>query len=55
MLDRLVDEGLTVVIAEQHRAVVEELCTSFVVLRSGEVAGVGRADVDSIDAYYQAL
>lgn len=42
-------------LAEQHRAVVEALCSSFVVLRGGEVAGQGRVDPATIDAHYLAL
>lgn len=37
-LERLRESGLTIVIAEQHLRVIEELCTRFLVLRAGEVA-----------------
>ena len=51
----LSDEGLTIVLAEQHRSVVEYVCDEFVVLRGGEIAGAGPVDSKSIDAYYLTL
>ena len=51
----LADEGLTVVLAEQHRSVVELVCDEFVVLRGGEIAGAGPVDPASIDTFYLTL
>ena len=55
ILDYLIDEGLTVVLAEQHRSIVEALCSSFAVLRGGEVAGSGAIEQGTIDTHYLAL
>ena len=51
----LSSEGLSIVLAEQHRSVVEAVCDTFVVLRSGEIVGAGPADPQEIDQHYLAL
>ncbi len=55
VLRYLSDEGLTIILAEQHRSVVERICDDFLVLRGGEVAGSGKVDSTAIDAHYLAL
>ena len=55
VLRYLSDEGLTIVLAEQHRSVVEFLCDAFLVLRAGEVVGSGPVESSAIDAHYLAL
>jgi ABC-type branched-subunit amino acid transport system ATPase component len=47
VLEQLAGEGLTVVLAEQHRAVVERICDAFLLMRSGEpgAGGVGGHEV----------
>lgn len=51
----LSSEGLSIVLAEQHRSVVEAVCDTFLVLRSGEIVGAGPADPQEIDQHYLAL
>jgi branched-chain amino acid transport system ATP-binding protein len=55
VLEHLVEEGLTIVLAEQDRAIVEDLCESFVMLRSGESAGGGRIGPGAIERFYDRL
>jgi branched-chain amino acid transport system ATP-binding protein len=55
VLEHLVEQGLTIVLAEQHRAIVEELCDEFLMLRSGESAGGGRVAAGAIERFYDRL
>jgi ABC-type branched-subunit amino acid transport system ATPase component len=55
VLEHLVDEGLSIVLAEQQRAVVEALCHSFVMLRAGEAAGAGALSSETLDQFYRSL
>ena len=55
VLEHLQNKGLTLVLAEQHHHIVAALCSHFVVLRSGEVAGYDRTEADAIDRYYSVL
>ena len=55
VLEHLVARGLTIVLAEQHRAIVEALCGSFVMLRSGEHAGAGAVAAGAIERFYERL
>jgi ABC-type branched-subunit amino acid transport system ATPase component len=55
VLEHLVSQGLTIVLAEQHRAIVEELCDAFLMLRSGESAGGGRVAAGAIERFYSQL
>ena len=51
----LVASGLTVVLADQHRALVEHLCTHYHVLRAGETVGHGPVEPGAIERFYQSL
>jgi len=55
VLKHLSNEGLTLVLAEQHHHIVLDLCTHFLVLRGGEVAGYDRAEPEAIARHYSAL
>jgi branched-chain amino acid transport system ATP-binding protein len=55
VLEHLVGEGLTIVLAEQQRAIVEQLCGSFLMLRSGESAGAGPIVKGAIERFYERL
>jgi ABC-type branched-subunit amino acid transport system ATPase component len=55
VLHQLTQTGLTLVLAEQHHHTVLSLCTHFVVLRSGEIAGYDRADAEAIARHYSTL
>mgnify|MGYP001132517074 CR=1 FL=1 len=55
VLAHLVAEGLSLVLADQHRSLIEALCDEFVVLRSGELAGNGAVNAEAFDHYDQRL
>jgi len=55
VLRRLADDGLSLVLADQHRALVEPLCDRFVALRAGEAAGGGPITPAALDAYDERL
>jgi branched-chain amino acid transport system ATP-binding protein len=55
VLEHLVASGLSIVLAEQHRSIVEELCDSFLMLRAGESAGAGRIGDESLEQFYGSL
>ncbi|MDX6724064.1 MAG: branched-chain amino acid transport system ATP-binding protein livF [Solirubrobacteraceae bacterium] len=55
VLEHLVEQGLTILLAEQDRSIVEDLCESFVMLRSGESAGGGRLGSGAIERFYDRL
>jgi ABC-type branched-subunit amino acid transport system ATPase component len=52
VLERLIQAGLTLVLAEQHHHIVASLCSHFLVLRSGEVAGYAETNPSAINSYY---
>jgi ABC-type branched-subunit amino acid transport system ATPase component len=51
VLGRLVEEGLTLILAEQHHHIVAAMCSHFLVLRGGEVAAY-ESDPATIERYY---
>jgi branched-chain amino acid transport system ATP-binding protein len=55
VLEHLVEQGLTIVLAEQQRAIVEQLCRTFLMLRSGESAGSGPIVEGAIERFYDRL
>ena len=55
VLQHLVASGLTIVVAEQHQWMVERLCDSFLLLRSGEAAASGPISPGAIAGYYGSL
>jgi branched-chain amino acid transport system ATP-binding protein len=55
VLQHLVRSGLTLVVAEQHQWMVERLCDSFLLLRSGEAAASGPISPGAIAGYYGSL
>ena len=55
VLGHLVAEGLSLILADQHRSLIEALCDDFVVLRSGELAGSGAVSAEAFDHYDQRL
>lgn len=55
VLAHLVAEGLSLVLADQHRSLIEALCDEFVVLRSGELAAGGAVSAEAFDHYDQRL
>ena len=55
VLRRLADDGLSLVLADQHRALVEPLCDRFVALRAGDAAGAGPITPAALDAYDERL
>jgi ABC-type branched-subunit amino acid transport system ATPase component len=55
VLQHLVASGLTLVVAEQHQWMVERLCDSFLLLRSGEAAASGPISPGAIAGYYSSL
>jgi ABC-type branched-subunit amino acid transport system ATPase component len=55
VLRHLSQQGLTLVLAEQHHHIVSALCEEFLVLRSGEAAGYDRTSEEAIQRHYSAL
>ena len=55
VLEHLIAEGLTIILAEQHRALVERLCSTVLVLRAGESVASGPLEPGVIDTHYRAL
>jgi urea transport system ATP-binding protein len=55
VLRHLISEGLTLVLAEQHHHIVLALCSRFLVLRGGEVAGSDVAEPEAIERHYSRL
>ncbi len=55
VLRHLGERGVTIVLAEQHRALVEHLCTTFLVLRAGEATEGRQRPIDAIHDYDRAL
>ncbi|MFT4035105.1 MAG: ATP-binding cassette domain-containing protein [Patulibacter sp.] len=55
VLRHLVAEGLSLILADQHRSLVEALCDEFIVLRSGERADGGAVHGHAFDHYDRRL
>jgi len=55
IVQELVAGGMTVLLAEQHRGLVELLCTHYLVLRAGETAGQGAVAPGMIERFYEVL
>jgi len=55
VLQHLVATGLTIVLAEQHQWMVERVCDSFLLMRSGQAAANGPISPGVIAGHYSSL